>query len=121
MHRVGAAAAVFDEAGQTLAVPVRGDGSVHFVGGFYGQWQWKVTDLAHVSVAALQAILRDEVPEGWTEISCHPGYVSDELDSAYRIEREAEVRTLTDPAIARTIAELGIDLASFADFNAQRS
>ena len=115
LHRESPAAAVFAEAARMLQIPVRGDGSVHFVGGFYAQWEWKVTDLAHVSVAALQAILRDEIPDGWTELSCHPGYVTAQLSSVYREEREAEVRTLTDPAIARTIAELDIRLASYAD------
>jgi predicted glycoside hydrolase/deacetylase ChbG (UPF0249 family) len=108
----------FAAAARSLEIPLRGDGSVHVVGGFYGQWEWRVTELEHVSVAALQGILRDEVPEGWTEISCHPGYVTAQLRSVYDVEREAEVRTLTDPAIARTVAELGIELASYADFNA---
>ena len=121
LHREPAAIVAFAATGQRLGIPVRGDGLVHFVGGFYGQWEWKVTELAHVSVPALQGILRDEVPDGWTELSCHPGYVTSQLDSVYRIEREAEVRTLTDPAIAATIDELGIELASYADFNARRS
>ncbi len=107
---------VFADAAAGLGIPVRGDGSVHFIGGFYAQWEWKVTELEHVSVAALQAILRDEVPEGWTEVSCHPGYVTPQLHSVYSLEREAEVRTLLDPAIVQTISELGIELASYADF-----
>src|SRR5436305_5991328 len=104
--------AAFVDVARALGIAVRGDGSVHFVGGFYGQWEWKVTDLAHVSVSALQGILRDEVPDGWTEVSCHPGYVTPQLRSIYAVEREAEVRTLTDPAIPATIAELGIELVS---------
>lgn len=120
LHREPTAMAAFARVARDLGIAVRGDGSVHFVGGFYGQWEWKVTDLAHVSVAALQGILRDEVPDGWTEVSCHPGYVTPQLRSIYAVEREAEVRTLTDPAIPATIAELGIELVSYADFNARR-
>jgi predicted glycoside hydrolase/deacetylase ChbG (UPF0249 family) len=114
-HLVG----TFASAARRLGIPLRGDGSVNVVGGFYGQWEWRVTELEHVSVAALQAILRDEVPEGWTEISCHPGYVTAQLRSVYSDEREAEVRTLTDPAIVRTIADLDIELTSYTDFNAR--
>jgi predicted glycoside hydrolase/deacetylase ChbG (UPF0249 family) len=71
-----------------------------------------------VSVSFLQQMLREEVLEGWTEFSCHPGYRSPDYDSVYLAEREAEVRTLTDPRIRQTIDELGIRLVSYADFPA---
>jgi chitin disaccharide deacetylase len=99
-----------------LGVPLRGNGCVHFVGGFYAQWEWKVTNLEYVSVPVLQRMLREEVPEGWTEFSCHPGYVSPDYSAVYLAEREAEVRTLTDPRIRETLRELGIRLASYADY-----
>jgi chitin disaccharide deacetylase len=99
-----------------LGVPLRGDGSVNFIGGFYGQWEWGVTELRHVSYEALRRILRYEVGEGWTEISCHPGY-SDPADRAmYLAEREAEVRTLTDPRLRATVDALGITLESYATY-----
>ena len=101
-----------------LRVPVRGDGNVTFVGGFYAQWEWQVTELEHVSVAALQGILRDETPDHWTEISCHPGYRWPDFASVYHAEREAELRTLTDAAIGSTITECGLRLASYADWAA---
>jgi predicted glycoside hydrolase/deacetylase ChbG (UPF0249 family) len=97
-----------------LGVPLRGDGRVHFVGGFYAQWEWQVTDLEYVSVPSLQKILREEVPAGWTEVSCHPGYRSPDYTSVYLAEREEEVRTLTDPRVRRTIDELGLRLVSYA-------
>lgn len=101
-----------------LGVPLRGDGRVTYVGGFYGQWEWQVTDLEHVSVDFLCWILREEVADGWTEIGCHPGYVTPGFESVYLAEREEEVRTLTDPRVRRQIDALGIRLASFADFGA---
>jgi predicted glycoside hydrolase/deacetylase ChbG (UPF0249 family) len=97
-----------------LGVPLRGDGRVKFTGGFYAQWEWKVTDLSHVSVAALQGILRTEMAEGWNEVSCHPGYVTSDFQSIYLAERAEEAKTLTDPAIKRCLAELGYRLASYA-------
>jgi predicted glycoside hydrolase/deacetylase ChbG (UPF0249 family) len=99
-----------------LGVPLRGDGPVQFVGGFYAQWEWQVTDLEHVSVPFLQWMLREEVAAGWTELSCHPGYRSPDYASVYLAEREEEVRTLTDERIRQTIAELGLRLVSYADY-----
>jgi predicted glycoside hydrolase/deacetylase ChbG (UPF0249 family) len=105
---------MFAELVEPLGVPLRGDGRVRFVGRFYAQWEWGVTDLEHVSVETLEQILREEVGDGWTELSCHPGYVSDDYTPMYRHEREAELRSLTDPRIAQTIGELGIALESYA-------
>ena len=115
-HRAEQVMPLFQELVEPLGVPLRGDGKVRFVGGFYAQWEWQVTDLDHVSVRSLQKMLREEVGEGWTEFSCHPGYVSPGYEAVYLAEREAEVRTLTDPAVRRTIDELGIRLASYADY-----
>ncbi|MCU1448281.1 MAG: hypothetical protein JWP02_451 [Acidimicrobiales bacterium] len=103
---------------EPLRVPVRGDGAVEFVGGFYAQWEWDVTDLEHVSVGALQGILRDETVDGWTEISCHPGYRWPDFTSVYHAERVAELATLTDPAVRRTLDECGLQLASYTDWAA---
>jgi predicted glycoside hydrolase/deacetylase ChbG (UPF0249 family) len=107
---------VFQELVEPLGVPLRDDGRVRFVGNFYAQWQWRVTDLKYISVPALQQLLREEVGEGWTEFSCHPGYASPDYKSIYLSERGIEVRTLTDPRIRQTIEELGIRLASYADY-----
>jgi predicted glycoside hydrolase/deacetylase ChbG (UPF0249 family) len=104
-----------------LEVPLREDGPVTFVGGFYAQWEWQVTDLHHVSPEFLIWILRNEVAEGWTELSCHPGYVSDDFTSVYLTEREVEVETLTHPAVRAEIHRLGIRLASYREFMPDRS
>ena len=105
-----------------LGVPLREDGRVAFVGGFYGQWERQVTDLHHVSPEFLIWILRNEVAEGWTEIGCHPGYVSDDFKSVYRTEREVELETLKHPAVRAEIRALGIRLASYRElmFNTRR-
>jgi chitin disaccharide deacetylase len=110
----------FYELAEPLRVPVRGDGRVHFIGGFYAQWEWGVTELQHVSVDALQRIMREEVDEGWTEIACHPGYVTSDYIPIYRSERETELRTLTDARIPATLEELDISLESYITY-AQRS
>ena len=109
---------LFQELVEALGVPLRDDGRVRFVGSFYAQGGWGVTNLEYVSVPFLQWMLREEVGEGWTEFSCHPGYLSPDYASVYHREREAEVRTLTDSRIRRTIEELGIHLVSYADYSA---
>jgi chitin disaccharide deacetylase len=113
-HRESHVFPLFQELVAPLGVPLRGDGRVRFVGGFYAQWEWQVTNLEYVSVPFLQRILRDEVPAGWTEISCHPGYPSPDYTAVYLREREAEVRTLTDARIRQTIDQLGIHLMNYA-------
>ncbi len=115
-HREEHVMPVFRELVAPLGVPLRDDGRVQFVGGFYAQWEWRVTNLEYVGVPFLQQMLREEVGPGWTELSCHPGYRSPDFESVYLAEREAEVRTLTDPRIRQTIDELGIRLVSYADY-----
>ena len=116
VHREEHLLPLFRDLAAPLGIPLRDDGKVNFVGGFYAQWEWQVTNLEYVSVEFLQKMLREEVPEGWTEFSCHPGYVTPDYQSVYLPEREAEVRTLTDPRIRQTIADLGICLKSYADY-----
>ncbi len=115
-HREEHLMPVFKEMVEPLGVPLRCDGRVHYVGGFYAQWEWKVTNLEYVSVPFLQKLLREETRPGWTEFGCHPGYRSPGFDSIYLDEREVEVTSLTDPRIRETIDELGLRLASYSDW-----
>ena len=115
-HREKKLMPLFRELVGPLGVPLRDDGRVRFVGGFYARWEWMVTNLEYVSVPFLQRMLREEVGEGWTEFSCHPGYPSPDFTAVYYGEREVEVRTLTDPRIRQTAEELDIRLASYADY-----
>jgi predicted glycoside hydrolase/deacetylase ChbG (UPF0249 family) len=120
-HRYEQARPVLREAVAQLGVPLRGESDVRYIGGFYAQWEWRVTNLDHVSVLALQGILQNEVGDGWTEVSCHPGYISPDFESVYLHEREAEVRTLTDPRVRQTINALDIRLASYSDYLAREA
>lgn len=115
-HRDAHINALFREMVAPLAVPLREDGKVRFVGGFYAQWEWMVTNLEYVSVPFLQRMLREEVKDGWTEFSCHPGYVTPDYQAVYLKEREEEVRTLIDPRIRGTLTEQGILLAGYRDY-----
>jgi predicted glycoside hydrolase/deacetylase ChbG (UPF0249 family) len=120
VHREEHVMPLFRELVASLGVPLRDDGRVQFVGGFYAQWEWQVTNLEYVSVPFLQRLLREEVLPGWTELSCHPGYRSPDYTSVYLAEREAEVRTLTDPRVRQAIEALRIRLVSYADYAARK-
>jgi chitin disaccharide deacetylase len=116
VHREDQLMSLFQQMVEPLGVPLRGDGRVNIVGGFYAQWVWQVTNLDYVSVPFLQRLLSEEVPEGWTELSCHPGYLCADDPAVYSSERAAEVKTLTDPRALRSIDELGIQLTSYHDY-----
>jgi predicted glycoside hydrolase/deacetylase ChbG (UPF0249 family) len=117
IHRRTEVAPIARELAAQLAVPLRERSDVRFIGGFYGQWEFGVTDLHHISPEFLIWILRNEVGEGWTEIGCHPGY-AEGLTSMYLAEREVELDTLTHPRVREEIETLGIRLASFAQLPA---
>jgi predicted glycoside hydrolase/deacetylase ChbG (UPF0249 family) len=97
-------------------VPVRDDGRVTYVGGFYAQWEPPKTDLYHVSPEFLIWILENEAGDPWVEIACHPGYRSPGFSSEYLAEREVEVATLTDAGVRQAVERLGLRLASYADY-----
>lgn len=120
-HRSQALLPVFEELVAPLQVPLRHSGEVRFVGEFYAQWEWGVTQLEYVSVECLEKLLRREVREGWVEFSCHPGYRSPDYHAMYLVEREHELQTLTHPRIRQVINELGISLVSYADYALSRA
>ena len=61
--------------------------------------------------------LISEIPDGTTEIMCHPGYVDDafEKESVYNFQRERELKILTDESIKQAIEERNIRLISFTE------
>jgi predicted glycoside hydrolase/deacetylase ChbG (UPF0249 family) len=53
------------------------------------------------------------LPEGTTELMCHPGYILDP-DDGYGATREAELALLMDPAIRAIVETESIQLVTFA-------
>jgi len=77
---------------------------------FYGLSQTGFLDLA-----MLRQILR-ALPEGTSEVMCHPGYVDEALlgtRTRLRSQRKAELEALTSPIIRRLVDELRIELVSY--------
>lgn len=64
--------------------------------------------------AHVETLLRDlpSLPEGVTEMVCHPGYAHD-VDEAYKEPRENELRALTDPRVREMLQRESIELVSF--------
>ena len=63
----------------------------------------------------LQKLL-EILPEGTTELMCHPGYTDEELSKTrtrLQESREAELRILTDEGIRKVVATRGIRLISY--------
>lgn len=74
--------------------------------------------LAHTGFLDAQMLrgLLDLVPNGTTELMCHPGYAGAELESLggkLTHERETEVLALTAPEIRETVERLGIHVTNF--------
>jgi len=86
---------------------------VRYRGDFFGQSNTGEQRLEALSVEALIGIV-ESLPAGFTELGCHPGYARDLL-TAYRREREMEIRTLCDTRVRAAIATKGVRLCSFAD------
>jgi chitin disaccharide deacetylase len=65
--------------------------------------------------AGVQKLL-GSLPEGTTELMCHPGYADEDLRQSHtRLQesRQTELQILTDRTIRKSVAELGIRLINY--------
>ncbi len=115
VHRSFNVARLFLEAGERYGVPVRGFSEVFYIGRFYGQPEFRKTDLSRITVETFMSVLRS-VGSGTTEVSCHPGYLETRPDAFYNHEREVELRVLTDPRVKTVIAEARLQPLSYLDY-----
>jgi chitin disaccharide deacetylase len=69
--------------------------------------------------AGLLSMIRN-LPDGTSELVCHPGFNDEELErtgTRLRAEREVELAALTDPGVKKEIVERGVHLMSFRELN----
>ena len=69
-------------------------------------------------VSALKlVVIIESLPEGVTELMCHPAHEDAELasSSSYAAVRVLELGALCDPAVKAAIQRAGIRLITFAD------
>jgi predicted glycoside hydrolase/deacetylase ChbG (UPF0249 family) len=120
-HHVHASAArmkTFSGLVSQLGVPLRHDGQLAYIGGFYAQWEYLITELRYVSRRFLVHLVATEVGVGFTELACHPARIVGDFDSSYLHEREVELATLTEPGLRDELEALGVSLASFHGWSA---
>jgi predicted glycoside hydrolase/deacetylase ChbG (UPF0249 family) len=108
--------ATFSQLVRPLGVPLRGDGRVAYVGGFWAQWEPGVTELNYVSRSFLLELVNTEVLDGYTEIACHPARITGDFSSSYLDERAVELATLTEPGLREEIEAAGARLVSYRDW-----
>lgn len=74
-----------------------------------------ILDAGNLTLGALENILKS-LPEGISEIMCHPGYVDEGIrkDSFYLTEaREREIEVFTTPTLKKLIKDCGIELINY--------
>ena len=114
IHRDERLKPLFMELAERKNVFLREHSQVRYFSEFYGQWDGE-THLEQISVENLCRMLRTEITEGFTELSCHPGYVDQDYLTSYSIERETELQTICSPYVRQTLNELGIKLISYQE------
>jgi predicted glycoside hydrolase/deacetylase ChbG (UPF0249 family) len=104
-HLRGVPARAIDEAMRATLGKAGVRTTDHFIGDAEAEPYWTADRLR-------QAL--EQLPEGVTELMCHPGYTPEAIRSGYAAQREVELRTFVDPNARQLVERLGIELASFA-------
>lgn len=113
VHTEEARPRVFKRVADSLGIPLRHDGRVAYIGGFYAQWEPGVTNLEYVSPPFLRRLVETEALAGFTELACHPARITGDFSSSYLDERAVELRTLTEPGLRDKLEATGVELVSF--------
>ena len=114
VHTEEPARSILEGIARELDVPLRHRSArLRHDGRFYGQTRTGDPLTAGITPAHLVEML-GSLPDGVTEVACHPGF-ADDLVTMYHAEREVELETLCDPAVRRALCDEGIALIGFAD------
>ena len=113
VHRAGAALSVAARLAAELDVPLRQrTPGVQYCGSFYGRTATGDPFPEGITVAALVRLI-DDLPEGVTELCCHPGEAG-VVDPGYDNERSEELRSLCDERVIEALRRNAVTLTSFA-------
>ena len=113
-HRDPRALPYFLELAHEHGLSLREHSPVRYFSKFYGRWKGE-THLEQISEQNLARMLVEEIEDGFTELSCHPGYVDPDYPSGYTVEREAELRALCAPRVRRVLLDESIQLVNYRD------
>lgn len=116
VHRQDERMKVFKALVEPLGVPLRDDGRVAYIGGFWPEWEPGVVNLDYIRRPFLRHLVETEVREGFNEIGCHPARVTDDLRSSYLHERELELQTLTEDGLREELEGAGVRLGSYHEW-----
>jgi predicted glycoside hydrolase/deacetylase ChbG (UPF0249 family) len=114
IHRDPRLKHLFLDLADSRKIPLRENSSVRYFSEFYGQWDGEA-HLEQISVENLCNMLQTRISDGFTELSCHPGYVDIDYATSYSMERETELRTICDPRVRKKFTEMDIKLISYHD------
>jgi predicted glycoside hydrolase/deacetylase ChbG (UPF0249 family) len=112
VHRQEPVRSLLRDRAAALGVPLRHESHVRYCGSFYGQGKAGEPYPETIAAAALAALVR-AMPEGVTELCCHPASQVDR-SWAYGKERLDEMASLCDPSVRDAVADAGVELISFA-------
>lgn len=111
VHREEPVRSIMGRRAKELRVPLRHHGRMRYCGAFYGQCH-DGSPMPEAITPERLAWLMAELPEGATELCCHPA-ARVEADMAYGPERLRELESLCDPRVRQAVEHAGVRLCSF--------
>jgi predicted glycoside hydrolase/deacetylase ChbG (UPF0249 family) len=115
VHRRPSCQPSFLELAEEYGLPLRDRAPVTFKGGFYGQWEYGISEQEKVSFEALTSIVSTELRRGIYELAVHPGYLDAAADYVYHRDREWERETLADPRLPGLLRDQAVELISYRE------
>jgi len=112
IHRIPQLAPLFQELAEEHDLFLREHSPVRYFSNFYGQWDGQ-SHPEQISPEHLVTVLESEIGPGFTELACHPGYVTSDFRSEYADEREIELQSLCSSKVKQCVAELDIELMNY--------
>lgn len=113
VHRIPELSPLFLELADKQGLFLREHSPVRYYSNFYGQWEG-VSHPEHISPEQLVNVLETEIRPGYTELACHPGYMTSEFKSEYAVEREIELQSLCSRIVKQRVTELNIELVNYS-------
>jgi predicted glycoside hydrolase/deacetylase ChbG (UPF0249 family) len=111
VHREEPACGVLGDLASHLGIPLRHRSAARYFGGFYGRGRDNRPLPEAITPEALVMVLR-ALPDGVTELCCHPGESTAEpLD--YDAERRIELTALCHPTVRAELRQVGVELRAF--------
>ena len=112
-HREEPVRSILGRRAKELRLPLRHHGRVRYCGAFYGQGH-DGSPLPDAVTARRLVSLIDGLPDGATELCCHPA-ASVEPAMSYGDERLRELEALCDPRVREAVEDAGVRLCTFSE------